>query len=554
MGSSVVKEGLERAPHRSLLFALGLTPEELARPFVGVITAQSDIVPGHKHLSELSQAVCAGVRMAGGVPFVCHTPAICDGIAMNHLGMRYSLPSRELVADSVEALARAHAFDALVLLASCDKIVPGMLMAAARLDIPAVFVSGGPMLAGEFQGEPVDLASVFAAVGRVAKGELSSEKLSELEISACPGCGSCAGMFTANTMGCLAEALGLALPGNGTAPAVSADRVRLAKRAGARAVELIAEGLRPSSILTPEAFENAFALDVALGGSTNSILHLVAIAGELGLHLPLTAVNEVSDRTPQLCRLSPAGPHHMEDLHRAGGIPAVLGELGAAGLLHLDALTVTGRPLGDSLCQVRARDVIRPASDPHSPQGGIAVLFGSLAPHGAVVKRGAVAERMLRHRGPARVFESEEEATRALLAGEFEEGEVIVIRYEGPKGGPGMPEMLTPTSLLTGMGMDDRVALITDGRFSGATRGAAIGHVAPEAAARGPIAAVQDGDEIEIDIPRKRLELLVPEGELARRLAALPPWRPRATRGYLARYAEQVGSAARGAVLEKEEG
>jgi len=550
-GSQLVKEGLERAPHRSLLYALGLTREEMGRPFVGVITAQSDIVPGHKHLSELAQAACDGVRMAGGTPFVCHTLAICDGIAMNHRGMRYSLPSRELIADSVESLAHAHAFDALVLVSSCDKIVPGMLMAAARLDLPAILVTGGPMLAGDFQGRRVDLSDVFAAVGRAAKGELSLEELAELELSACPGCGSCAGMFTANTMGCLAEALGMALPGNGTAPAVSAERIRIAKETGVKAVELLKKGIRPSGVLTRGAFENAFTLDMALGGSTNSVLHLLAIAHEAGVELPLPLVNEISDRTPQLCRLSPAGEHHLEDLHRAGGIPAVLGELALSGLLHPDALTVTGRPLKASLSPVQDPEVIRPVRKPHSPSGGIAVLFGNLAPQGAVVKRAAVAERMLIHRGPARTFDSEEEATRALLAGEFQGGEVIVIRYEGPRGGPGMPEMLTPTSILTGMGVDDRVALLTDGRFSGATRGAAIGHVAPEAAVGGPIAAVRDGDTIEIDIPGKRLGLLIPEVELARRLAALSPWEPKIDHGYLARYAAQVTSAAHGAVLRK---
>ena len=547
----MLKRGIERAPHRSLLFALGLTREELKRPFVGVITAASEIVPGHKHLLEVAQAAKDGVRLAGGIPFILNVPAICDGLAMNHPGMRYSLPSRELIADCVESLARAHAFDALVLVPSCDKVVPGMLMAALRLDLPAVFVSGGPMLAGEFRGRKVDVSDVFAAVGKVAGGEMTGEELAELELSACPGCGSCAGMFTANTMNCLTEALGLALPGSGTAPAVSAERLRLAKQAGCQVMTLLKRNITPRTILTKGALENAFAVDMALGGSTNSVLHLLAIAHEAGVEFSLERVNEISDRTPQLCRLSPAGEHHLEDLHRAGGIPAVLGELAQRGLVHLEALTATGGSLKGSLRRSRDQAVIRPADRPHSPTGGIAVLFGNLAPQGAVVKRSAVSPEMLSHQGPARVFDSEAEATAALLAGDFREGEVIVIRYEGPRGGPGMPEMLTPTAILTGRGVDDKVALLTDGRFSGATRGAAVGHVSPEAAACGPIAAVRDGDMIEIDIPGKRLGVSVPEGELVRRLAALPPWEPRGRDGYLARYAAQVTSAATGAVLKE---
>ncbi len=547
--SQTLKNGIGRAPHRSLLYALGLVPEELTRPFVGVITALNDIVPGHKHLFDVAQAVKDGVRLAGGVPFLLNVPAICDGLAMNHLGMRYSLPSRDLIADSVEALAHAHAFDALVLVASCDKIVPGMLMGAARLDLPSVFVSGGPMLAGDYQGRKVDLSDVFNAVGRAAKGEMLPAELAELEMSACPGCGSCAGMFTANTMGALAEALGMALPGNGTAPAVSADRIRLAKRSGTQAVKLLKTALRPSRILTREAFDNAFALDMALGGSTNSVLHLIAIAREVGLQIPLESLNEISDRTPQLCRLSPAGEHHLEDLHRAGGIPAVLGELASAGLVDTEVTVATGGPLKARLQQVRDRRVILPAGRPRASAGGIAILFGNLAPEGAVVKRAAVAPNMLSHQGPAHTFDSEAEATGALLAERFREGEVIVIRYQGPRGGPGMPEMLTPTSILSGMGMDDRLALITDGRFSGATRGAAIGHVAPEAAVGGPLAVVRDGDVIKIDITRKKIELSIPSGELSRRLTALPPWEPPLRAGYLARYAQLVTSAAGGAVL-----
>ena len=552
MGSQLVKEGLERAPHRSLLFALGLTPEELRRPFVAVISALNEIIPGHKHLREIVQAVKDGIRMAGGVPFECHCPAICDGIAMNHPGMRYSLPSRELITDCAESMVRAHAFDAVVFVPNCDKVIPGMLLAAARLNLPTVFVSGGPMLAGDFRGLKVDLSDVFNALGALSKGEISPEDLEELEGAACPGCGSCAGMFTANTMNCLLEALGLALPGNGTAPAVSAERLRLAKEAGMRVMGILANGgPRPRNILTQAAFENAFRVDLALGGSTNTVLHLLALAEEAGIPFPLARINELSDSTPQLCRLSPAGPHHMEDLHRAGGIPAVMGELAEGGLLQLDSLTVSG-PLRRRLRGARDREVIRPLREPHSPVGGIAVLFGSLAPEGAVVKRGAVAERMLCHRGPARVFDSEAEAVRAIEARDFQDGDVVVIRYVGPRGAPGMPEMLTPTALLSGMGVDDRVALVTDGRFSGATRGAAIGHVSPEAAHGGPIAAVRDGDGIEIDIPGKRLDLLLSEREIAQRLARWAPVKPDVPPGYLARYASRVTSASRGAVLKEE--
>ncbi len=439
MGSRTVKEGTERAPHRSLLFALGLTREELAKPFVAVVSALNEIIPGHVHLREVVQAVKDGIRMAGGVPFECHCPAICDGIAMNHLGMRYSLPSRELIADCAESMIKAHAFDAVVFVPNCDKVVPGMLLAAVRLDIPTVFVSGGPMLAGDFRGRKVDLSDVFAALGALAGGDLSEEALAELEAAACPGCGSCAGMFTANTMNCLTEALGLALPGNGTAPAVSAERIRLAKEAGVAVMRILKEGgPLPRDILTREAFENAFRVDLALGGSTNTVLHLLALAHEVGIEYPLSRLNELSDTTPQLCLLSPAGPHHMEDLHRAGGIPAVMGELAEGGLLHLDNPTVAG-PARGRLGRASDREVIRPFREPRSPVGGIAVLFGSLAPEGAVVKRGAVAEAMLRHRGPARVFDSEEEAVRAIRNREFEEGDVIVIRYVGPKGAPGMP-------------------------------------------------------------------------------------------------------------------
>jgi dihydroxy-acid dehydratase len=548
--SCAIKTGAERAPHRSLLYALGLTREELDRPFVAVVSALNEAVPGHKHLREIVQAVKDGVRMAGGVPFECHCPAVCDGIAMNHGGMCYSLPSRELVADCAEAMVRAHSFDAVVFVPNCDKVIPGMLLAAARLDLPAVFVSGGPMLAGDFRGGKVDLSDVFNALGALTMGEISEDDLTELELTACPGSGSCAGMFTANTMNCLTEALGLALPGNGTAPAVSAERLRLAKKGGARAVALLREGgPRPREILTETAFENAIRVDLALGGSTNTVLHLLALAEEVGIPFPLARVNELSDATPQLCRLSPAGPHHIEDLHRAGGIPAVMSELAGGGLIDPEAVTITGSLKG-SLSRVRDTGVIRPVDNPHASVGGIAVLFGSLAPEGAVVKRGAVAEEMLRHQGPARVFNSEADAVRAIRAREFRDGDVIVIRYVGPKGAPGMPEMLTPTALLSGMGMDDKVALVTDGRFSGATRGAAIGHVSPEAAVRGPIAAVRDGDRIAIDIPGKRIDLDIPAEELEERLEEWTPPECEVPPGYLRRYAAWVGSAARGAILK----
>jgi len=549
--SKALKQGMERAPHRSLLRAVGCTDREMAQPFVGIISSFNEVVPGHAHLRQIAAAAKAGIRMAGGTPFECECPSVCDGLAMNNPGMRYSLPSRELIADSVEVMAQAHAFDALVFIPNCDKIVPGMLMAAARLNLPAIFISGGPMLAGRLGEESVDLSDVFNAVGAAARGEISAAELERLERAACPGCGSCAGMFTANTMNCLTEALGMALPGNGTIPAVDARRICLAKEAGLKVMELLEKGIRPLDILTPAAFSNAFTIDMALGGSTNSVLHLLAIAHEAGIAFPLVRLNDFSARTPHLCKLSPTGKHHIEDLDRAGGIPAVMGELMAAGLLEAQALTVTGLTLSENLAEARALDrrVIRPIDDPHSPTGGLAILFGNLAPEGAVVKQAAVAPQMMVHQGPARVFDSEEEATEAILKGRFQAGDVLVIRYEGPKGGPGMREMLTPTSLLTGMGMDDQVALLTDGRFSGATRGAAIGHISPEAAEGGVIAAVEDGDIIEIDIPQHALNLEVPEEEIERRLASLPPWEPRIRSGYLRRYAERVTSASTGAVF-----
>ena len=555
MRSDTIKQGVERAPHRSLLRALGITDDEMRRPFIGVINSFSEIIPGHIHLHQIAQAVKEGVRMAGGVPFEVNTIGICDGIAMNHPGMKYSLASRELIADSVETVAQAHSFDGLVLIPNCDKIIPGMLMAAARLNLPTIVVSGGPMLAGYLDGRAVDLSDVFMAVGAVARGEMTEAGLERLERSACPGCGSCAGMFTANTMNCLTETLGLGLPGNGTIPAPYADRIALARQAGMQVMELLKRNIRPLDILTPAAFRNAFIVDMALGGSTNSVLHLLAIAHEAGIEIPLQQLNEYSDSTPHLCRMSPvAGGHHIEDLHRAGGIPALMRRLLEGGLLEGNTLTVTGRTLAENVASARVQDdtVIRPLDAPYGPTGGLAILFGNLAPHGAVVKQSAVAPQMLQHTGPARVFNSEEEATAAIAAGQFTEGDVLVIRYEGPKGGPGMREMLTPTALLSGMGMDDKVALLTDGRFSGATRGAAIGHISPEAAERGPLAAVRDGDRIRIDIPNRTLTLEVDEAEVARRLAQLPPWEPPIRSGYLCRYARMVTSASTGAVFREQ--
>jgi dihydroxy-acid dehydratase len=550
--SDVVKRGAARAPHRSLLRALGCTDQEMDQPFIGVINSYNEAIPGHLGLRQTAEAVKAGIRMAGGTPFECGTIGVCDGLAMNHPGMKYSLASRELIADSVEVVAEAHAFDALVLIPNCDKIIPGMLMAAARLDLPTVVVSGGPMLAGSLDGRAVDLADVFMAVGAVSRGEMSEEELARLERVACPSCGSCAGMFTANTMNCLTEALGMGLPGQGTIPAVYSSRLSLAKEAGSQVMALLARDIRPSHILTEAAFRNGFTVDMALGGSTNSVLHLLAIAHEAGVEIPLTEINEYSARTPHLCRMSPAaGGHHIEDLNRAGGIPAVMGRLLEAGLLDGAAMTVTGRPLAELAegAEVCDEDVIRPLERAYSASGGLVILFGNLAPGGAVVKQAVVSPRMRQHAGPARVFDSEEAATAAIVDGAFEEGDVLVIRYEGPKGGPGMREMLTPTSLLSGMGADDKVALLTDGRFSGATRGAAIGHVSPEAAERGLLAIVQDGDRIEIDIPKRRLTLDVAKDEIEARLAALPQWEPQTRSSYLRRYAQAVTSASTGAVF-----
>ncbi len=555
MKSDAIKRGVERAPHRSLLHALGWASSEIDKPLIGIINSFSEIVPGHIHLRDIAQAVKAGVRSGGGIPFEVNTIAVCDGIAMNHPGMKYSLPSRELIADSAEIVAEAHAFDALVFIPNCDKIVPGMLMAAVRLNLPAIFISGGPMLAGRLSNnneiKKVDINSVFEAVGKVAKGKMSQEELERLEEVACPGCGSCAGMFTANTMNCVTEALGMGLPGNGTIPAIDARRIQLAKEAGRQVMELLANDIRPCDIIIEASIYNAFAVDMALGGSTNSVLHLMAIAHEAGVDFSLPMVNEISERTPHLAKLRPAGDYHVEDLDQAGGIPAVMKELEE--VLNLEARTVSGKSVAEIIASSRSGDgrVIRSAANAYSATGGICVLFGNLAPEGAVVKRGAVAPEMMVHQGPARVFDSEEEATAAIMGGSIKSGDVVVIRYEGPKGGPGMREMLTPTSLLSGMGLDKEVALVTDGRFSGATRGAAIGHVSPEAASRGPIAALRDGDIIKIDIPNYKLEVKLSDKEISQRLAHLAEFEPKVKTGYLQRYAEKVCSASTGAVFSR---
>lgn len=544
--------GLSKAPHRSLLYALGLTREELDLPLVGVVNAANEIVPGHIHLHTLARAVKDGVRMAGGVPFEFPAIAVCDGLAMNHDGMHYSLPSREITTDSIEIMATAHPFDALVCIANCDKSVPAMLMAMLRLNIPAILVSGGPMLAGN--NGRADLVSMFEAVGQVGQGLLSTEDLDALEQCACPGCGSCAGMFTANSMNCLSEAIGLALPGNGTTPAILADRVRIARHAGMKVMELLERNIRPRDIVTKAAVHNAVTVDMALGCSTNTVLHLPAIFAEAELDLNLDIFDAVSRKTPNLCKLSPAGPAHIEDLHRAGGIQAILAELALGGFLDTSTLTATGKTLAENLAELKPRildeNIIRPLKNPYSPEGGIAVLRGNLAPDGAVVKQSAVAPEMMRHSGPARVFDSEDAAVTAIMSGKIVAGDVIVIRYEGPRGGPGMREMLTPTATISGMGLGAKVALLTDGRFSGATRGASIGHVSPEAADGGPIALVQEGDIINIDMPARKLELDVDEATLAARRAKLPPYTPRAMSGFLRRYSQAVTSAAQGATYK----
>ncbi|MBI4963440.1 MAG: dihydroxy-acid dehydratase [Desulfomonile tiedjei] len=551
MRSDILKTGLVRAPSRALLKAMGLTDEEMARPLIGIANSANELVPGHIHLDLIVGAVKAGIRMAGGTPLEFSTIGVCDGLAMGHMGMKYSLASRELIADSVEIMSVAHPFDGLVLVPNCDKVVPGMLMAALRLNIPAVVVSGGPMLAGRFKGKKADVITVFEAVGRVKAEDMTLEELAELEEKACPGCGSCAGMFTANSMNCLTEALGLGLPGNGTIPAVDAARIRLAKQAGMKVMELVERDIKPRQIATPEAFRNAIAVDMALGCSTNTVLHVPAIAREAAIAIDLELFDEISRRTPHICSLSPGGPHHLEDLNAAGGVHAVLKELVTGGLANPDVMTVTGKKLGENIKSAAVHDteVIRPLDNPHSPFGGIAIMRGNLAPDGAVVKQSAVAPAMLKNTGRARVFDSEEKAVETILGGGIQQGDIVVIRYEGPRGGPGMREMLNPTSALAGMGLDRSVALITDGRFSGGTRGAAIGHVSPEAAHGGTIALVQDGDEITIDIPAKTINLNVSEEELATRRSKWKPPAPSITHGYLARYATQVSSAAQGAVL-----
>jgi len=552
--SDRVKTGPEKAPHRSLWKALGLTDEELSRPLIGVVCAQSECVPGHNHLKNIAQAVKDGIRLAGAVPVEFPAIGVCDGIAMGHIGMKYSLASRELIADSCEAMAQAHGMDGMVFIPNCDKIVPGMLMAARRLNLPAMVISGGPMLPGRMPGDArdYDLNAVFEAVGAYKAGKIDDQRLNDVESGSCPGCGSCSGMFTANSMNCITEVIGMALPGNGTISAVDAARIRLAKMTGMRVVKMVEEGLTPDKIMTEAAFRNALCLDMALGCSTNTVLHLPAIAHECEIDFDLNWVNETSAKVPNLCHLAPAGHHHVIDLHLAGGVMGVLSELKGRGLLDENAMTVSGMTLGEEIALAKNynTDVIRPFDDPYSATGGLMILRGNLAPDGGVVKRSAVAAEMLKHEGPARVYNSEEEAIAAIYAGSINPGDVVVIRYEGPKGGPGMREMLSPTSAICGMGLDKEVALITDGRFSGATRGAAIGHVSPEAASGGMIGLVEEGDIIAIDIPAGKLELKVSDEVLAERRAkwVCPP--PNVTKGYLARYAKLVSSANKGAIVE----
>ena len=553
MRSDKMKKGIEKAPHRSLFKAMGYIDREIEQPLVGIVNSANEIIPGHIHLDIIASAVKAGVRMAGGTPIEFPTIGVCDGLAMNHEGMKYSLASRELIADSIEVMAIAHPFDGLVLIPNCDKVIPGMLMAALRLNIPAIVVSGGPMLAGRMGGRKIDLITVFEGVGGVKSGRMSADELLMLEDNACPGCGSCSGMFTANSMNCLTEALGLGLPGNGTIPAVYAARQRLAKQAGLQVMELIKKNIRPRDIATPEAFKNAIAVDMALGCSTNTVLHVPAIAHEAQVDLNLTVFNEMSKKTPHICSLSPGGVHHLEDLNAAGGVPAVMAELFKRGLINGNCLTVTGKKVKDTLkgAKVLNPDVIRPLSRPYHREGGIAILRGNLAPDGAVVKQSAVAPEMLRSNGTAKVFNSEEDAVSAILGGKIKGGDVVVIRYEGPKGGPGMREMLTPTSAIAGMGLDKDVALITDGRFSGGTRGAAIGHISPEAAEGGLIGLIKDGDIIEIDIPGKKINLKVSTAEIARRKKKWRQPEPKIKSGYAYRYSQMVTSASTGAIFKE---
>ena len=552
MRSDNVTKGSERAPNRSLFYALGYTPEELERPLIGVVSAHSEIVPGHMNLDKIADAVKAGVQMAGGTPILIPAIGVCDGIAMGHVGMKYSLASRELICDSVETMLMAHQLDGLVLVPNCDKIVPGMVMAAVRMDVPAVVCSGGPMLAGTYGGEEVSLSKMFEAVGAYKAGMITDEQLEDCTCNCCPSCGSCSGMYTANSMNCLCEAIGIALPGNGTIPAVYSKRLQLAKHAGMAVMEMVRKGITARQIINERSIRNALTCDMALGCSTNTVLHLLAIAYEAGVPIDLKLFNEISAKTPNLCHLAPAGPTHMPDLYAAGGIPAVQAELAKKGLLDLDVPTVTGKTLGENIkgAHILNEKAIRPIENPYSQTGGIAVLKGNLAPDSGVVKRSAVAPEMLVHEGPARVFDCEEDAIDAIKSGKIVAGDVVVIRYEGPKGGPGMREMLNPTSAIAGMGLGSSVALITDGRFSGASRGASIGHVSPEAAVGGPIALVEEGDIIRINIPENKLDVLVSDEELAARRAKWQPREPKITTGYLARYHELVTSGNRGAVLE----
>ena len=552
MRSDAVKKGIAQAPQRSLMRALGLTEEEMKKPLVGIVSSYNEIVPGHMNLDKITEAVKMGVAMAGGTPIVFPAIAVCDGIAMGHIGMKYSLVTRDLIADSTECMAMAHQFDALVCIPNCDKNVPGLLMAAARVNVPTVFVSGGPMLAGHVKGEKRSLSSMFEAVGSYAAGTMTEEDVYDFECNACPTCGSCSGMYTANSMNCLTEVLGMGLKGNGTIPAVYSERLRLAKRAGMQVMELLKQDIRPRDIMTKEAFLNALTVDMALGCSTNSMLHLPAIAHEAGVELDPEMANAISEKTPNLCHLAPAGYHYIEELNEAGGVYAVMNELNKLNLLHTECMTVTGKTVGENIkgCVNKNPEIIRPVENPYSKTGGIAVLKGNLAPDTAVVKRSAVVPEMQVHEGPARVFDCEEDAIEAIRGGKIVAGDVVVIRYEGPKGGPGMREMLNPTSAIAGMGLGSSVALITDGRFSGASRGASIGHVSPEAAEGGPIALVEEGDLIRINIPEHKLELAVSDEELARRKAAWTPREPKVTTGYLKRYAKMVSSANKGAILE----
>lgn len=551
MYSDIVKKGIEKTPHRSLFKASGLTDEELSRPLIGVVSSKNEIIPGHIQLDKIAEAVKAGVRIAGGTPLEFPAIGVCDGIAMGHVGMKYSLASRELIADSIESMALAHGFDALVLIPNCDKIVPGMLIAASRLNIPSIICSGGPMLSMNYNGKDRDLNTAFEAVGSFKAGTIDEQGLLELEEAACPTCGSCSGMFTANSMNCLCEVLGMALPGNGTIPAVYSERIRLAKKAGMKIMELLEKDIRPRDIITPDSLYNALRVDMALGCSTNSMLHLPAIAYEAKAPISLDYANEISEETPNLCHLAPAGEHHVQDLYAAGGVTAVMNELSKAGLLKLDTMTVTGKTQGENIVghEIKDTSVIRPLTNPYSKTGGIAVLKGNLALDGSVVKRSAVAPEMLQHEGPAKVYDSEDEAIEAIYSGKIKSGDVVVIRYEGPKGGPGMREMLSPTSAICGMGLDKEVALITDGRFSGATRGAAIGHVSPEAVEGGPIAFLRDGDIIQIDITKGILNVKLTDEELESRKAGWTPNEPKIKTGYLRRYSKLVSSAMQGAVM-----